>query len=368
MFDVIRVLAACAVVVSHAFPLTGHRAPVVFESAGRGFTLGRVAVGVFFVTSGFLIAASWERSTPARFALRRVLRLVPGLMVATVFVVLVIGPLVTTGSAWGVWFDSETWRMVGSSLTFQFDAHRSMPGVFESNPLPDVVNGSLWTLAHEVACYVMLAGVGALGVLRSRAATMWLTLAVLAVMLVSADWTGAVYGLRLADLAMFGAWFALGALLHVLGVRWSREGLLAATVACVAAGALGSAIVVPAFAVMVILVGMAPVRRGMPTWLGDPSYGIYVLAFPIQQAIATTSLDPWINMVATLAVVAPLGVASWWLVEARAMRLGRSARPGEQDAQHPRVVGEGVGAVAADSRDAGVQELRGDDGLARSHP
>ena len=30
-----------------------------------------------------------------------------------------------------------------------------LPGVFASNPYPDVVNGALWTLPVEYACYVL---------------------------------------------------------------------------------------------------------------------------------------------------------------------------------------------------------------------
>src|SRR5262249_47788584 len=38
---------------------------------------------------------------------------------------------------------------------------RKLPGVFEHNPYPYEVNGSLWTLAYEAACYtaVLLLGV-----------------------------------------------------------------------------------------------------------------------------------------------------------------------------------------------------------------
>ena len=55
-----------------------------------------IAVHVFFVMSGFLIAASWLNSRSVLdFAAKRALRIMPALIVSVLFVVLVIGPLAT---------------------------------------------------------------------------------------------------------------------------------------------------------------------------------------------------------------------------------------------------------------------------------
>ena len=62
--NLIRLLAAAAVLVSHAYPITlgdGAEEPLTAE---LGFTLGTVAVYVFFAISGFLIAGSYEIPAP----------------------------------------------------------------------------------------------------------------------------------------------------------------------------------------------------------------------------------------------------------------------------------------------------------------
>lgn len=64
-FNLIRAVAATAVLVSHAWPLTlgqGTPEPLV---ALTGKALGTWAVEVFFVISGFLIAASFARRPDA---------------------------------------------------------------------------------------------------------------------------------------------------------------------------------------------------------------------------------------------------------------------------------------------------------------
>ena len=59
-FDTIRLLAALAVIGSHAFPMTGREEPL-FAVTGQA-TLGSLAVSIFFVISGLLIPMSYDRA------------------------------------------------------------------------------------------------------------------------------------------------------------------------------------------------------------------------------------------------------------------------------------------------------------------
>ena len=56
------------------------------------------------------------------------------------------------------------------------DGRRFAPGVFEANPVAHGVNGSLWTLPYEVACYACLAVVGVAGLLTKRRILLAVTL------------------------------------------------------------------------------------------------------------------------------------------------------------------------------------------------
>lgn len=77
--NAIRMLAAIAVMVSHAWPITGAEAAEPLKSQ-TGQTLGHYSVAIFFGISGLLIARSFDRRRSLlHFVVARVLRLFPGL-------------------------------------------------------------------------------------------------------------------------------------------------------------------------------------------------------------------------------------------------------------------------------------------------
>jgi len=92
-FNLVRLAAATAVVVSHSFALaTGDPAAEPLWST-LGITLGGLAVVAFFMTSGYLVGGSLlSNGQPIRFAVARALRIYPGLWVALLLTVFVLGP------------------------------------------------------------------------------------------------------------------------------------------------------------------------------------------------------------------------------------------------------------------------------------
>ncbi len=166
-FDLLRLVAAAGVIVGHAYtiaPQEGKRDWVLqvleFDYSGS------LAVRFFFFLSGMLVAKSLiERPSLAGFLVSRSFRLFPALIVCTVVCAFLFGPLFTK-MPWGAYFKDPAvplyvWN--NSTLNLQWE----LPGVFGGNPT-NAVNGSLWTLPIEFFCYVLLAAVGAVGVLKSR--------------------------------------------------------------------------------------------------------------------------------------------------------------------------------------------------------
>jgi peptidoglycan/LPS O-acetylase OafA/YrhL len=95
-FNLLRMIAASSVLISHSWSLA------FSDNTGEPFTsftpfsLGQLAVTLFFGLSGFLIAKSFHsRRSTVEFVIARVFRLYPGLLLALVFCVFVIGPLCT---------------------------------------------------------------------------------------------------------------------------------------------------------------------------------------------------------------------------------------------------------------------------------
>ena len=95
-FNLLRFLAATAVIFSHSYALTGHgmEEPLLQWSAGATY-FGVLGVTVFFIISGFLVSKSVERKMVGAFAAARALRIFPALIAATLFSVLLAGALST---------------------------------------------------------------------------------------------------------------------------------------------------------------------------------------------------------------------------------------------------------------------------------
>jgi peptidoglycan/LPS O-acetylase OafA/YrhL len=159
-FNLLRMLAASAVLISHAYPLaSGQGTPEPLEYI-LGISLGTLAVLTFFAISGYFISQSFSlKLNIVEFAVARVLRVYPGLMAALLLTVFVLGPAVTQIDLKTYFSDPKTLLYILRNLRL-WPLQYELPGVFTNNPYPDAINGSLWTLAYEIACYAMVAAVG----------------------------------------------------------------------------------------------------------------------------------------------------------------------------------------------------------------
>ncbi len=337
LFDAIRLLAALMVIFSHAFTTTGRHEPQPIHFGRLDVTWGHIGVAIFFVTSGFLVTQSWRRQPDGlRYLAKRALRIWPGFLVVVGLSVFVLGPIATTWSRRAYFADYHTWgyllhNAVMSPITF------NLPGVFRHQPL-NGINGSLWTLPYEVGAYLALLVLGVTRMLR------WWVLAALTVFALALYHLGisnktislwdSWNGLVVQNLVRLGVWFVLGALLceaRHLVVRRHRVAAVAVVAALVGIWIHQDWIAIPALAFLVIYLGTLPFRPAdVLHRLGDPSYGMYLYGFVIQQTLMWTGLvhrdQPWLSFVEATVLAVIFGYASWHLVERRALRLLRPKR------------------------------------------
>jgi peptidoglycan/LPS O-acetylase OafA/YrhL len=335
-FTLLRLLAACAVLLSHAFPLaTGDRASEPLRAA-LGCTPGSIAVDLFFLISGMLVTASLLRRDSARdFVRARFLRIWPALTVVVLLMVFALGPAFTTLPLGRYFAERETWRSLGKNLVLLRGIGYTLPGVFASNPSPGAVNGSLWTLPNEVKCYlVLLAGWWILRQLRAVrhlgrvVALLWIAL--LAWHL-RAIWHG-----TLEDSAPRLPWmFCTGAALYLFR---ERVRLSAAAGAVAFAALLASALVSPRafpFVYSLTLPYLTLCAAYLPRGrilafnrFGDYSYGTYIFAYPVQQSLMALfpSLGVGGLFAGSLVVTLALAVASWRFIEEPAIGLAHRRR------------------------------------------
>lgn len=331
-FDFVRLAAAAMVLCSHQYALLFRPEPRPFGL----FTLGTLGVLIFFSVSGYLVAQSWDRDPHAwRFAARRFLRIWPGLAVVVMLTVFCVGP-VFSRLPLGEYFRSEmTWKYL-LQLCLQVELY--LPGVFESNPW-HVVNGSLWTIPIEVKWYAILIVAGVCGLLLRRARYV-----LLAGVLLYAIYIFGVFDVQHNPLANFplpafgceyGCFFCYGVLLQRWRQVWERHPLL--TLACLTLLAAALVVLDRQYAAVYVLLPFAVIGFGsLSTPLlreagryGDVSYGIYIYAYMVQQAVIAVigirhayALSLSVSMAITLACA----FASWRLVERPALDLKRYLR------------------------------------------
>lgn len=330
--NLIRALAASAVVVSHSFALsTGE---VLMEPLRRisGASLGEVAVDVFFVISGFLISKSAMERGVLQYARARLLRIYPGLlaMLAALFVLAVCTTSLPVRDFLSS--DETVAYFTGNAILF-LGVMLSLPGMFEGNPFPYAMNGSLWTLVIELRLYVLLAlstyalrGVGA-----DARAFRWLALAFLAGAAASAVYWS--WSVGLAPYSRLTLMFAAGSFLYHWRVPLGRYNVAAVALAVVVVSLLAGPefrfAYLAALPYAVMSLAFMPSTIGSRyNRIGDYSYGIYIYSFPIQQLVV--HLVPGISAAALLALSLPLSIAagavSWHLIEKPAMAWRRKPR------------------------------------------
>jgi len=318
-----RLMFACIVAVVHASILGLDYDYYVGHTA-----VGSLAVDAFFIISGFLVSRSWLRlNSLPRYLWHRAIRIMPGFWVCMLVSAFGVAPLlalivgrsptsVLTGE------DSSIGYLINNAalLMRQFGI-AGLPGVGGN---PEVINGSLWTLFYEACCYLIIAGLGVLGILRWRPALVLAMIAVLWLLTIAAEFginpLGSDYlrsfalifligtaGLLYADRIPLSGYIALGS----LGVA------VAAMFLFVDYRVLGA----PAYAYLIFYL---MVRMPVP-WQprSDISYGMYVWHWPIAQTLVALKVPEYIGplfIVLVLALAVPVSALSWHLVEKPVLR------------------------------------------------
>jgi peptidoglycan/LPS O-acetylase OafA/YrhL len=325
-FNLIRFLSATAVIFFHSYALTNRLTDEPMWKLAPELNFGLLGVKAFFLVSGFLVTRSWiEHGRLVTFAVARSLRIYPALICATILGI----ALAAWSSALpiaGFLAHPQTLDYAWRSAT-AFEVSYWLPGAFVTNPYPNGVNGSLWTLPVELRLYLALGVAGLAGVLGRR--VLWAIVIVLLIALVAAkpEWFPlAKYGSAvIRDLALL---FALGSLAYV----WRDRIALSATAALAAIvlvawdpGGLARGPLFEPLLAYVLLVAAYHPQLAWPSFnrIGDYSYGLYIYSFPIQQTLAwrIAGIEPIALFATSFPLTLALAAISWHMVEKPALGL-----------------------------------------------
>jgi peptidoglycan/LPS O-acetylase OafA/YrhL len=324
--DALRGSCAFIIVLSHALP---------FHVSWLGFDpiqlVGRAAIVVFLMVSGFFLPITCERAgSVGRFWLRRLFRLFPAywLCIAITFGLcwtgldLILFPTNPTARDW----------LVNLTMTQEFFSRPHILEVF-------------WTLTLELVIYAAFA---VLFALRLQRRSTWLVAALLgmsALIGTSRLNEGKTFGVGGKRFLYFAPVMGLLAYrrfegrggstpIWVLGV--GQGGLL--VFGCFADHALGRAKVDSDLNALVCLLqwslgygvfflALANSRRPFPSalvWVGRNSYSVYLLHILILSILVWLGLPAWMRVPALFAATVAVGELSYRCVEAPGIALGRA--------------------------------------------
>lgn len=331
-FDAIRLAMAILVVWSHSFAIymgSEDNEPISLLMKGT-VNAGNIGVLVFFIISGFLISQSFDRTKTLRtFFERRVRRIYPGYCAATAICAFVVIPIFSSRADLSA---PEILKTVGLNLLLR--NYFPPSDVFGGRTL----NGSLWSIPFEFWCYIGLAFLGWSRLLALRCAIPVIAVVVMTLR-VALDLTGHKPGGGLIEF-LFGwpyQWtvilpcFLAGATLYLYRDLIPRNAIVATMglgILALAANlpldalyrqCLVNVIFPPAISYGVICLAFSSsINLRKASHFGDFSYGTYLYAFPIQQAlffVFDRKLTFSAYVLSSGALALSLGVISWFSVE-----------------------------------------------------
>ncbi len=299
-FDFLRFFAATLVIAGHSYALLGtYTDPLAVISKGA-IALGPLGLFIFFIISGFLITKSWlDSPNLVQYFKKRILRIFPGLAVAVLFSILVIGPIVTSLGLRDYFSNSQTWDYLRNII---MQTRLDLPGAFADLPVK-AVNGSLWTLPVEFWMYIFIAMLG-ISRLLARKSSIVLFIIVLIIyfqwhIFSQARFTNLVFiNIAASEFARLGVYFFIGSAIYLYKRYFVINNTLALLMLALSVASFGTAysglIMLISLSYLTIYVAYSPLFNRLRHFgkYGDFSYGMYIYAFPIQQTIVHFFLSP----------------------------------------------------------------------------
>jgi len=315
-FDLIRFFLAFIVLLVHSAALSNN-AELNFINK----ILGDLSVKCFFVISGFLVMMSYEKSnTIQEYFSKRIRRIYPG-YITVIIITSFLGFAFSTYS-FQSYFSINWIKYILANLSFMNFLHPELPGVFSRNPNTSV-NGALWSLKIEVMFYMLIPFIS----LASKKYGKFKTIALLYVIaFVYRDYILNLFHLYSPEFArqLPGqlSYFALG----IAGFYYYEKfGKIKNNFIWISI----------AIAFLYITVGLEYVEPiilasfifyfsfcipylGKFSKYGDLSYGLYIIHFPVIQALVSVNLfteRPFYSLLLTIFISIFASYTLWHLVE-----------------------------------------------------
>ncbi len=175
-FDLIRLIAAFAVIYGHSFALIKNVHTSDMLQRLTGIYSAEWGVKTFFFLSGLFVVNSVRGGEGAiAFLIKRFLRIWPALFIVSFACAFIIGPLCTNLSIPDYFRNYQVYHYVMNMSLFktwgtQALGYYNLPGVFAENTFKYTVNAPLWTIGVMAFSYLFILAIHLVGGFHRRIA------------------------------------------------------------------------------------------------------------------------------------------------------------------------------------------------------
>jgi peptidoglycan/LPS O-acetylase OafA/YrhL len=329
-YTLIRTILAASVIYFHSFVLskatgyTDHLSAWLYPIT----SVGGLAVQLFFFLSGLFVTQSLHRDRRVvGFALKRALRIWPGLFVC--LAVTAIASCVVSGSAplWRYFVFDGLYEYILQNSVFHLTWN--IDSVFTGHTFASI-NGSIHTLPMESKMYVVLACLGLLGLVSKPSRIVVGGLVALGLAFCPPFLKALPFNLFDADYSQTAGALFLSGVIAYGAAQWIKPSLWQGIALGLFAFAVSGTPHVILFFVFVmwftIYVGQQPSIGKIVRPTQDLSYGIYLYGWPCQQIVLSLTnqhLNPYLLTVLALCLATLCAALSWRWVEKPAIDFGK---------------------------------------------
>ncbi|CDH01533.1 acyltransferase family protein [Xenorhabdus bovienii] len=315
-FDLIRLIAAIMVVVSHHAGMMEYS----ISHPADWLSMDSFYVYIFISLSGFLVTKSLINSKNfLDYIAKRIKRIFPALIFCCFVVTYFLVPF----------WETKPFEFILSGDTLKGFLNMSiLHGLSISNAeniygIMTYANAPLWTLSYEFMLYLILGAF--MGYSKTWKGPGIILLLSLMILIMPNHMTKDIntYGVQLYILAKFGIGFSIGSILFLTKHIWdNRSTKLSICALCLLilfslSGQTSDMNVIGrvAVAVLTIIIGVSfkdKILRGR----ADISYGLYIWAWPIQSiVIHQVNISFWPNLILTMAICVVVAIFSRKYIE-----------------------------------------------------
>ena len=317
-FDLLRFVFASIVFLAHSNALS-----LSLELQFTQNLSSSIAVKSFFIVSGFLIFMSYERSSNlTQYLSKRIRRIYPGYLFV-IFSCALLGVFLSTLN-FRDYFTIDWLKYVFFNTFFLNFIEPALPGLFQDNIL-SAVNGALWTLKIEIMFYVSVPLI-VMGIKKYGVPPIFISIYLLSFFyqFLTNLWGGSLAAELSRQLPGQLVYFISGGAGYYYKDLFKRHYLLLVTMASlfflIHSFGYMSFVEPIALAIIILYFSLIFPYLGNFTKYGDFSYGIYILHFPILQALVQSGLfnsNPYLAFCLAVALVLVGAFLLWHFVEKR---------------------------------------------------